>query len=130
MEDARCNKTFKPTGLRLGQSYECHETRNQDEVLRIELIKSNPEINTDIHGCSDELVDPYTGAIDLIATFKNLPKSTDEKCSFSSGNTAKFDFDTQLELSLRRRDFPGSSCKAAFKERQILNHSNASAFSR
>ncbi|KAL2954824.1 hypothetical protein AAZX31_19G245400 [Glycine max] len=129
LEDARCNKTFKPTGLRLGQSYECHETRNQDEVLRIELIKSNPEINTDIHRCSDELVDPSTGAIDLIATFKNLPKSTDEKCSFSSGNTAKFDFDTQLELSLRR-DFPGSSCKAAFKERQILNHSNASAFSR
>lgn len=94
------------------------------------MIKSNPEINTDIHGCSDELVDPYTGAIDLIATFKNLPKSTDEKCSFSSGNTAKFDFDTQLELSLRRRDFPGSSCKAASEERQLLNHSNASAFSR
>ncbi|KAH1259621.1 Two-component response regulator-like PRR95 [Glycine max] len=129
-EDSRCNKTFKPTGLRLGQGYECCETRNQDVVLKIELIKSNPEINTDIHGCSDELVDPYTGAIDLIATFKNLPKSTDEKCSFSSGNTAKFDFDTQLELSLRRRDFPGSSCKAASEERQLLNHSNASAFSR
>ncbi|TKY61196.1 Two-component response regulator APRR5 [Spatholobus suberectus] len=127
-EAARCNKTFKPTGLRLGQGYRCCEMKNQDEVLRIELSKADPQINTDIHGCSDELVDPSTGAIDLIATFKNLPKSTDEKCSFSSGNTAEFDFDTQLELSLKR-DFPGNSCQAASEERQILNHSNASAFS-
>nr|KYP71999.1 Two-component response regulator-like APRR5 [Cajanus cajan] len=125
-EAARCNRTFKPTGLRVGRGYDFHEKKNQDEVLRIELSKANPQINTDIHECSDELVDPSTGAIDLIATFKNLPNRTDEKCS---GNTAKFDFDTQLELSLRQ-DFPGSSCKAASEERQILNHSNVSAFSR
>ncbi|RDX82917.1 Two-component response regulator-like PRR95, partial [Mucuna pruriens] len=128
-EAARCDKTFKPTGLRLGQGYDFRETENQDEVLRIELSKANPQKNADIHGCSDELVDPSTGAIDLIAMFKNLPKSTAEKCSFSCGNTAKFDFDTQLELSLRR-DFAGSSCNATSEERQILNHSNASAFSR
>ncbi|KAL2345959.1 hypothetical protein Fmac_007244 [Flemingia macrophylla] len=125
-EAARCNRTFKPTGLRLGQGYDCHEIKNQDEVQRVELSKANPQINTDIQGCSDELVDPATGAIDLIATFKNFPKSTDEKCS---GNTAKFDLCTQLELSLRQ-DFPGTSCKAASEERQILNHSNASAFYR
>ncbi|KAK7397479.1 hypothetical protein VNO78_18654 [Psophocarpus tetragonolobus] len=129
-EDARNRKAFKPTGLRLGKGYDCHKTRNQDEVLRIELSKANPDIdNTDIHGCSDELLDPSTGAIDLIATFKSLPKSTNENCSFISGNTAKFDFDTQLELSLRR-DFLGSTCKAASEERKMLNHSNASAFSR
>ncbi|KAK7354868.1 hypothetical protein VNO80_20419 [Phaseolus coccineus] len=129
-EDEGCNKTFKPTGLRLGQGYDFGEMRNQDEVLRIELSKANPEINVDIHGCSDELEGPSTGAIDLIGTFKTLPKSTDENCSFSSGsNIAKFDFDTQLELSIRRF-FPGSSYKAVSEERQLLNHSNASAFSR
>ncbi|KAL9314941.1 hypothetical protein ACSQ67_020393 [Phaseolus vulgaris] len=128
-EDEGCNKTFKPTGLRLGQGYDFGKMRNQDEVLRIELSKANPEINVDIHGCSDELEGPSTGAIDLIGTFKTLPKSTDENCSFSSGNIAKFDFDTQLELSVRRY-FPGSSYKDVSEERQILNHSNASAFSR
>jgi len=127
-EDEGCNKTFKPTGLRPGQGYDFGEMRKQDEVLRIELSEANPEITADIHGCSDELEGPSTGAIDLIGTFKTLPKSTDEKCSFSNGNIAKFDFDTQLELSIRY--FPGSSYKAVFEERQILNHSNASAFSR
>ncbi|CAJ1976040.1 unnamed protein product [Sphenostylis stenocarpa] len=128
-EGEGCSKTFKPTSLWPGQGYDCGELRNQDEVLRIESSKPNPEINVNIHGCSDELEGPSTGAIDLIATFNNLPKSTDKKISFSSGNIAKFDFDTQLELSIRRY-FPGSSYKTAFEERQILNHSNASAFSR
>ncbi|KAK7338156.1 hypothetical protein VNO77_18756 [Canavalia gladiata] len=127
-EAAQCNKTFKPTGLRLGQGYDYGETRNQDEVVRTELSKGKPHINTEIHGHNTELVEPSTGAIDLIATFKNLPRSTDEHCSSNGGNTIKFDFDTQLELSLRR-NFPGSSCKAASEDRQILNHSNASAFS-
>ncbi|BAT80367.1 hypothetical protein LR48_Vigan635s005100 [Vigna angularis] len=128
-EDEGSNKTFKPTGLRPGQGYDFGEMRNQDEVLRIELSKANPAISVDIRGSSDELEGPSTGAIDLIGTFKTLPESTDEKCSFSSGNVSKFDFDTQLELSIRRY-FPGGSYKAVFEERQILNHSNASAFSR
>lgn len=128
-EDEGCDKTFKPTGLRPGQGYDFGEIRNQDELLRIELSKANPAISVDIRGCSDELEGPSTGAIDLIGTFNTLPESTDEKCSVSSGNVSKFDFDTQLELSIRRY-FPGGSYKAVFEERQILNHSNASAFSR
>ncbi|XP_027352936.1 two-component response regulator-like APRR3 isoform X3 [Abrus precatorius] len=127
-ETARSNKTFKPTGLRLGQGHEDSETKNEDEVVRTTFSKANPLINTEIRGCSDEVVKPSTGAIDLMATFKDIPKSNDENCSFNGGNIAKFDFDTQLELSLRRH-FPGSSCKTASEERKILNHSNASAFS-
>ncbi|XP_061359213.1 two-component response regulator-like PRR95 isoform X2 [Gastrolobium bilobum] len=127
-EAARCNKSCKSTSLRLGQGYDYSETENQDEVVRIELSKANLHISTEIHGCIDDLVEPSTGAIDLIATFENLPKSTDENRSFNGDNTAKFDFDTQLGLSIRS-DFTGSSCKPANEERQILNHSNASAFS-
>ncbi|MED6158640.1 hypothetical protein PIB30_034582 [Stylosanthes scabra] len=124
----RCNKTLNATGVRLNQGFDCDETENEDEVLRTELSKANPHINTKINECSDELVEPSRGAIDLIATFKNLPKSTGESCSIDADNTAKSVFDTQLGLSLRS-DFPSSSCKPAMEERQILNHSTASAFS-
>lgn len=118
------------TGLRLGQCYDHSETENQDqdEVLRTELSKADPHINRKIHRCNDELVEHCTGAIDLIATIENLPKSSYANCSFNGGNTAKFDFDSQLELSLQR-DFRGSSPQPTTEERHILNHSNASAFS-
>ena len=113
---AGCDKIS--TGLRLGQNYDYSETENRDEVLGTELSKANPH----------ELEDHSAGAIDLMATFDKLPKSSYTNCSFSGGNTAKFDFDTQFELSLQR-DSPGSSPKPTTEERQILNHSNASAFS-
>lgn len=64
-----------------------------------------------------------------MATFENLPKNSYADCSFNGGNSAKFEYDTQLELSLQR-DYPGSSSKTTDEERQILNHSNASPFSR
>lgn len=124
---AGCDKIS--TGLRLGQNYDYSETENHDEVLGTELSKANPHINTKIHEKSNnELEDHSAGAIDLMATFDKLPNSSYENCSFSGGNTAKFDFDTQFELSLQR-DSPASSPKPTTEERQILNHSNASAFS-
>ncbi|CAJ2631252.1 unnamed protein product [Trifolium pratense] len=114
-------------GLRLGQSYDCTETENQDEVLKTEFSKANPHTNTKIHQCYDGIEEHSAGAIDLMATFQNIPKSSYADCSFNAGgNTANFD--TQLELSIQR-DFPGSSPKLTNEERQILNHSNASAFS-
>ncbi|GAU13711.1 hypothetical protein TSUD_348150 [Trifolium subterraneum] len=117
------------TGLRLGQSRDCIETKNQDEVLKTEFSKTNPHTNTKIHQCNDEIEEHSAGAIDLMATFQNLPKSSYANCSFNAGgNTSNFDFDTQLELS-SQRDFPGSSPTPTIEERQILNHSNASAFS-
>ncbi|XP_045794854.1 two-component response regulator-like APRR5 isoform X1 [Trifolium pratense] len=115
------------TGLRLGQSYDCTETENQDEVLKTEFSKANPHTNTKIHQCNDGIEEHSAGAIDLMATFQNIPKSSYADCSFNAGgNTANFD--TQLELSIQR-DFPGSSPKLTNEEGQILNHSNASAFS-
>ncbi|XP_019432880.1 PREDICTED: two-component response regulator-like PRR95 isoform X1 [Lupinus angustifolius] len=128
-EAARCNTTLKSIGLRLDQSYDCGETENQDEVLRRELSRGDPHINTVFHGSDDEFREPCREAIDLIATFENFPTSSRENCSINGGNTEKFDFDTQLELC-SRRDSPGSTCEPAIEDRQTLNHSNASAFSR
>jgi pseudo-response regulator 5 len=98
-------------------------------VLKTEFGKANPHTNSKIHQWNDEIEEHSAGAIDLMATFQNLPKSSYADCRFNAGgNTANFDFDTQLDLSLQR-DFPGSSPKPTIEERQILNHSNASAFS-
>ncbi|XP_061340885.1 two-component response regulator-like PRR95 [Gastrolobium bilobum] len=129
-EAERCNKTFKLTDLWLEQDHGCAESERKDEILTDELNRDNPNMNTEAHGCSDERVKPSRAA-NLIATFENLPKHTNEKCSLDRGSTTKFDFDTQLGLSLRR-DCPGSSCKQASEateECQRLNHSNTSAFS-
>ncbi|RDY07130.1 Two-component response regulator-like APRR5 [Mucuna pruriens] len=130
-EATRCDKTFELTDLRLEQDHGCAEIENEDEILKSELGRVNPNISTEIHGCSDERVEPSKRVIDLIATFGNLPKHPNENCSFNDGNTTKFDCDAQFELSLRS-DFPGSSCKQASEateESQRLNHSNTSAFS-
>ena len=77
--------------------------------------------------CNDELVEPPTGAIDLIGSFDNWPKGTFALSSLSDGAN-KFEFSQQLELSLRR------SCLSSTKnqgtsERPTLNHSDASPFS-
>ncbi|TKY64158.1 Two-component response regulator PRR95 [Spatholobus suberectus] len=130
-EAARCDKTFEFTDLRLEQGHGFAETENEDEILKSELGRDNPNISAEIHGCSDERVEASKGVIDLITTFGNLPKHPNEKCGLNGGHTTKFNCDAQLELSLRS-DFPGSSCKQASEateESQRLNHSNTSAFS-
>ncbi|KAG4950844.1 hypothetical protein JHK85_044711 [Glycine max] len=131
-EAARCDKSFELTDLMLEQ--DCGvaepETENEDEILKSELGRDNSHVSI-LHGCNAEQVKPSKGAIDLIATFGNLPKHPNENCSLNGGNTTKFDCETQLELSLRS-DFPGSSGKQASEsteESQRLNHSNTSAFS-
>lgn len=131
-ETARCNRTSKSTYLKLEQDDDSAEFENQDKIFRDELSKDNPNIDTEIHGCSHELVEPSRGDINFIATVENPPKHTSENCCLDGGNMTKFDSDTQLKLSLRR-DFPDSSCEQqseATGEWQRLNHSNASAFSR
>ena len=120
-EAASCSRTPKSSA----------ETESRDEVLRAELSRADSNINTEIHGCSDPVVESSRGAINLIATFENLEKPTNENSSFSGGSTTKFDFNSKLELCLSR-DLPGSSCKQAnepTEERQRLNHANTSAFS-
>lgn len=126
-----CDKTFESADLRLEQDHGCADTEIEVEILKSDLGIGDSNISTELHGCSDEGVKPIKGAIDLIATFGNLPNHPDENCSLNGGNTTMFDGVTQLELSLRS-DFPGSSCKQASEateESQRLNHSNTSAFS-
>ncbi|KAI4355316.1 hypothetical protein L6164_004101 [Bauhinia variegata] len=127
-EAATCNEPFNSIDLRLEQGHGCAKTETRVGPLRSELSRGNPNIDTEMHGCNLELEEPSRGAIDLIATLGSLPKNIDGNSGLIGGGTNKFDFDPQLELSLRR-DFPSSSCKQATEERQTLNHSNASAFS-
>ncbi|KAE9605774.1 hypothetical protein Lal_00024566 [Lupinus albus] len=126
LERASCSKTFKSEDLRLEQDLCCTENEGKDEVLGFMLSRTNPYINIEIHGNSEELVEPSRGAINLIGTLDNPPNYPDENCRLSDGNN----FDTRLELSLRCSSM--SSCKQAneeSEERQRLNHSNMSAFS-
>ncbi|XP_028795813.1 two-component response regulator-like APRR3 isoform X2 [Neltuma alba] len=125
-EAARCNSIINLTNSRLEQD-NCAERDNRGESLRAEFNRDNPTVDTETHGCKNELVEPSRGAIDLIATFENTPKNVDENYSLADGGRDKFDFDPQLELSLR--NFSGSSCEKEPEERQTLNHSDASAFS-
>ncbi|KAK4268937.1 hypothetical protein QN277_022162 [Acacia crassicarpa] len=125
---AKCDKNFKSTDFGQEQGHDCAEKENQVEVLRAESSRENHNMDREIHECNNELVEPCRGAIDLIATFKNLPVKYDERCNLSGTGAKKFDFDPRLELSLRR-DFPGSSPKQAIDEKLALNHSKASAFS-
>jgi len=130
-ETARCDKTFESADLRQEQDHGCADTEIEVEILKSDLGIGDSNIITELHGCSDERVKPIKGAIDLIATFGNLPKNPDENYSLNGGNTTMFDGVTQLELSLGS-DFPGNSCKQASEateESQRLNHSHTSAFS-
>ncbi|KAF7843817.1 two-component response regulator-like PRR95 isoform X1 [Senna tora] len=126
---AKCNKNFNSKYFGLEQGHHCAGTESQEEVLREELSRGNPDMDIELHDHNKELLEPSRGAIDLIATFQNLPEKNHESCSLSDCGAKKFDFDPRLELSLRR-DFLGSSCKQTTDEKQALNHSNASAFSR
>ncbi|MED6195464.1 hypothetical protein PIB30_038068 [Stylosanthes scabra] len=132
-ESASHNKSPKSTDLRIGQDHCFAETKSQDEVLRAESSRANPNINAGIHGCSGSVVEPSRGATDLmIGTFENVEKPTIENCNSSGDNTTKSVSDSKMELSFRR-DLSDRSCKqtsAITEERQRLKHSDTSAFSR
>ncbi|CAJ2663162.1 unnamed protein product [Trifolium pratense] len=103
---------------RLEQDFGTAEIEPKNEILRAELSRENPDIDSEICGCSDELIEPSRRAIDLISTFG---KSNMQASEFS-GSSCK-----------QATEFSGSSCKQASEaseERQRLNHSNTSAFSR
>ncbi|KAE9616016.1 hypothetical protein Lal_00017160 [Lupinus albus] len=106
--------------------FERESAKHDDEAARCNNTLKSIGLRLDQ---SYEFKEPCREAIDLIATFENFPTSSRENCSFDGGNTDMFDFDTQLELC-SRKDSPGSTCKPAIEDRQTLNHSNASAFSR
>ncbi|MED6181944.1 hypothetical protein PIB30_024133 [Stylosanthes scabra] len=125
-ESASHNKSLKSTDLRIEQDHCFAETKSQDEVLRAESSRANPNINAGIHGCSSSVVQPMVG------TFENVEKPTIENGSSSGDNTTKSVSDSKMELPFRR-DLSDSSCKQASvitEERQTLKHSDTSAFSR
>ncbi|CAK8560572.1 unnamed protein product [Lathyrus sativus] len=116
---------------RLEQDYRTSEVESKNEIFRAELRRENHDTDTEIRGCSDELIEPSSKAIDLISTVGNLRKCTKEIHCINGDKETKFDFGNGLELSLSS-DFSGSSCKQASEsteEWQRLNHSNTSAFS-
>ncbi|KAJ9171583.1 hypothetical protein P3X46_014933 [Hevea brasiliensis] len=119
-----CNEAYNPTAQKLGEHAACAKTTIQDESVRPENDTGNANTS---QGHNDELVESSTGAIDLIGSFDNGPK-----CIYGHttkiGGTNKFEFTSQLELSLRRF-FPNSSKNQGVEEKHLLNHSNASAFS-
>lgn len=118
-----CNEAYNPNAQKLGEHAACAKTIIQDESVRPENDRKN--INTS-QGHNDELVESFTGAIDLIGSFDSGPK-----CIYGQSindSTNKFEFTPQLELSLRRF-FPNSSKNQGVEEKHLLNHSNASAFS-
>ncbi|XP_073045119.1 two-component response regulator-like APRR5 [Primulina eburnea] len=78
--------------------------------------------NNMIHGSSS------TEAIDLIGAFGNYIKG-DFGCYASTSSANKFDILPVLDLSLRRSN-PSGSVNQLNDEKQRLNHSDASAFSK
>jgi len=120
------------TDSRLEQDCVTAEIEPKSEIFRAESSRENPDIDTKIRGCSYELIEPSSKAVDLISTFGSLHKRTKEIHCTNGDKETKLGFEKELELSLRS-DFSGSSCKQASEtteEWQRLNHSNASAFSR
>lgn len=119
------------TDSRLEQDYRTSEIEPKNEIFRAELSRDSSDTDTEIRGCSDELIESSCKAIDLISTVGNLRKCTKEIYCVNGDKETKIDFGKELKLSLRS-DFSGSSCKQtseATEEWQRLNHSNTSAFS-
>ncbi|KAL9435351.1 hypothetical protein AB3S75_021596 [Citrus x aurantiifolia] len=124
--------------LRLEEDYGCVKTMPQGEGEGPKNDRINADITYGIHGCNDELIEPSSGAIDLIGTFDNHQEVPDklstpndgipDKLSTLNDRTKKCEFSPHLELSLRK-SFPSTSNDQGNDERHTLNHSAASAFS-
>lgn len=105
----------------------CAESITQNDCVRVES-RGNANIASKTDSCNNELVEPSSGAIDLIGTFDNHPKCTYENTNYIDAGTKKFELVPNLQLSLRRT-CSSSSNNHWTEERPLLNHSNASPFS-
>ncbi|KAG6725720.1 hypothetical protein I3842_02G045500 [Carya illinoinensis] len=115
------------TALRLEEDTACAESITQNDCVRVES-RGNANIASKTDSCNNELVEPSSGAIDLIGTFDNHPKCTYENTNYIDAGTKKFELVPNLQLSLRRT-CSSSSNNHWTEERPLLNHSNASPFS-
>ncbi|XP_061961675.1 two-component response regulator-like APRR5 isoform X4 [Populus nigra] len=119
-----CSGAYNPTSLRPLEEHACAKSAIQDENSRPE---NDRVLANSSFGCDDVPFESSSGAIDLIGTLNNGPKTTYVHSSLHYG-TNKFEFAPQLELSLKRL-YPSSSKNQGVDERHALNHSHASAFS-
>ncbi|XP_057997157.1 two-component response regulator-like APRR9 isoform X3 [Hevea brasiliensis] len=120
-----CNEAYNLPAQKLGEHACCAKSMIQDESTRPENIRGNANAS---QGHNNELVESSSGTVDLIGSFDNGPKRIDGHTSINDG-TNKFEFTPWLELSLRR-SFPNSSKNQGADEKHLLNHTNASSFSR
>ncbi|XWS31974.1 hypothetical protein CRYUN_Cryun23aG0120800 [Craigia yunnanensis] len=126
MEVAHCSEACESNALKLEENPVFVKGMTHDGTVGLQSNRGEGNVMIRV-SCNDKLVEPPTGAIDLIGSFDNRPKGTFALSSLSDGAT-KFEFSQQLELSLIR------SCLRSTKnqgtsERPNLNHSDASAFS-
>ncbi|KAK8509716.1 hypothetical protein V6N11_058119 [Hibiscus sabdariffa] len=126
-EVAHCSEACESDASKLEETSAFIKGTTHDGGVGQESNRGNENATIEA-GCNDELVKPPIGAIDLIGSFDNRPKGTFALPSASDG-TDKFEFSPELELSLRR-SCSSSSKNQGSSERPMLNHSNASAFSR
>lgn len=116
------------SALRMEEDTACAESIAQNDGVRVESNGGNANIASKTHNCNNELVEPSSGAIDLIGTFDNHPKCTYGNTSYNDVGTNKFGLVPNLQLSLRRT-CSSSSNNHWTEESPLLNHSNVSPFS-
>ncbi|KAK9293255.1 hypothetical protein L1049_021246 [Liquidambar formosana] len=103
-------------------------TMTQCEEVEPENQREDANFTSEACDNNDVFVNSAREAIDLIGAFNNNPKWS-YRNSCSDNGTNKFDSSPHLDLSLRRFH-PSGFENQVTDERQALNHSNASAFSR
>ncbi|XP_024028461.1 two-component response regulator-like PRR95 isoform X2 [Morus notabilis] len=122
------NRAFESTVLSLKEDHIRIERLRDESVQPESFEASNANITAESQSCCDELVNPSTGAIDLIGTFDVRPRCTSGPSIVDVDGFSNYAHAPQLELSLRGICPKGSKSQGS-DERPKLNHSNASAFS-
>uniref|UniRef100_A0A5B7AAQ9 Putative two-component response regulator-like APRR5 isoform X1 n=2 Tax=Davidia involucrata TaxID=16924 RepID=A0A5B7AAQ9_DAVIN len=103
-------------------------TMTRREVVEPRTQRENANIISEACDNNQALGNSSREAIDLIGAFDNYPICS-YRGSASNNGMNRFDSSPLLDLSLRR-SHPSSSVDQVTDERHVLNHSDASAFSR
>ncbi|KAK8570524.1 hypothetical protein V6N13_032141 [Hibiscus sabdariffa] len=126
-EVVHCREACEPNASKLEENAAFVKGMTHNGAVRLQSNRGNVDVMVRV-GCNDELDEPTTGAIDLIGSFNNQPKGTFALSSLTD-SADDAEFSPQLELCLRRSCFR-SMMNQDTTERHMLNHSDASAFSR
>ncbi|KAL4384630.1 hypothetical protein GQ457_15G020170 [Hibiscus cannabinus] len=126
-EVVHCREAWEPNASKLEENAAFVKGMTHNGAVRLQSNRGNVDVMVRV-GCNDELDEPTTGAIDLIGSFNNQPKGTFALSSLTD-SVEDAEFSPQLELCLRRSCFRIMTNQDT-TERHMLNHSDASAFSR